>query len=118
MIVDSVRHIKLFVFRPAIVSLGKPDLFFTQWFAVGAAGILFVRGAIADVAVHDDQRRAIVRALKVAERAGQHIEVICVTHPRHVPAIADKARGHVFSKSQRSVAFDRDVVVVVNPAEI
>ena len=118
MIVDSIRHIELFVFRPAVVSLGKPDLFFAQRFAVGATGVLLVRSAIADVAIHDDQRRAIVRTLKVVERAGQHIEVICVTHPRHVPAIADKARGHVFAKGQRSVAFDRDVVVVVNPAEI
>ena len=85
---------------------------------MGATGVLLVRSAIADVAIHDDQRRAIVRTLKVVERAGQHIEVICVTHPRHIPAIADKARGHVFAKGQRSVAFDRDVVVVVNPAEI
>ena len=36
------------------------DFFFAQRFAVGGAGVLLVRRAVADVAVDDDQRRPVV----------------------------------------------------------
>ena len=83
-----------------------------------AASILLMRRAVSDVAVHDDQRGAILGVLKSAERTGQHVEIVCVANPRHIPAVSDKTRGHVFRKGQGSVAFDRDAVVVVDPAEI
>ena len=82
------------------------------------AGVLFVRCAVSDVAVHDDQRGAILAVLKRPERTGQHIQIVCIADTRHVPAVADETRGHVLGEGQVSVAFDRDVVVVVNPAKI
>ena len=85
---------------------------------MGSAGILFVRRSVSDVAVNDDQCRAVLRALKISERAGQHLKIVCVADSRHVPAVGHKTRGHVLSKRQGSVALDRDVVVVVNPTEI
>ena len=117
-VVHSVRHVKLFVFRPTVIPFGEPDFVLAQGFAVGGAGVLLVRCAVTDVAVHDDQRRAILGVLEMLERAPQHIEVVCVADSRHVPAIAEESCGHVFGKSKGSVAFDRDVVVVVYPAEI
>src|SRR5262245_33773237 len=98
MIVDSLRHVELLVFRPAIVSFGKPDLFFAEGFAVGAARVLLVRRAISDMAVHDNQRRAILRALKVPESTGQHVEIVCITHSRDVPAVTDKTSSHIFGE--------------------
>ena len=85
---------------------------------MGGAGVLLVRRAVTDMAVHDDQRGAILRVLKMLERTPQHLEVICVADSRYVPAITEESCGHVFGKSKGSVALDRDVVVVVNPAEI
>src|SRR6202040_2180327 len=63
-IVDAVRYVELLVFWPAVVALGEPDLVFTQRFAVGPAGVLFVGGAVSDVAVHDDQRGAVFGVLE------------------------------------------------------
>ena len=53
----AVRHEKFGVLRPAVVFLGEPHLVFAQRLAVSGAGILLVRCAIADVAVHHDQGR-------------------------------------------------------------
>ena len=117
-LVHAVRHQEFRVLRPAVVALGQPDLFFAQRLAVRRAGVLLVRRAIRDVAVHDDQRRPVVGCLKRAERPRQHLQIVGVAHPQHIPAIAQKPRGHVFTERQRRVAFNGDVVVVVNPAEI
>src|SRR5262249_39335231 len=65
MIVDSIRHVELIVLWPAVVSFGQPDLLFAQRFAVSAARILLVRRAITNMAVDDNQRRPILRGLKV-----------------------------------------------------
>ena len=69
-IVDAVRHVEFLVFGPAVVPFGETNLLFTQRLAVRAAGILLVRRAVADVAVHDDQRGPIVGVLKGSECAG------------------------------------------------
>ena len=61
MFAHAVRHEELRVFRPAIAALGQPDLFFAERLAVGGAGVVLVRRAVADVAVDDDQRRRVVR---------------------------------------------------------
>ena len=82
------------------------------------AGVLFMGCTIPDVAVNDNQRRAILRILESAQRPSQHLQVIGISDPRHIPAIADKTRGHVFRESQSSVSFNGDAVIVVNPAEI
>ena len=67
MIVHAVRHVKLLVFRPAVIPFRETDLVFAQGFAVGPAGILFVGRAVSDVTVNDDQRGAIVGAQKSIE---------------------------------------------------
>ena len=117
-IVDPIRHVEFLVFGPAVVPFGETNLILAQRLAVGAAGILLVRRAIADVAVDDDQRRPVVGALKGSERAGKHLEIVRIAHPGHVPPVADEAGGHIFRESQSRIAFDGDVIVVVNPAEI
>src|SRR5262249_29691494 len=39
-------------------------------------------------------------------------------HSRHVPAIASETRCDVIAIGQRSVAFDGDVVVIIDPTEV
>ena len=46
------------------------------------------------------------------------VEVVGVGDPGDVPAVGDEAGGDVFGERQRGVALDRDVVIVVNPAEV
>ncbi len=117
-VVDAVWHVEFLAFGPAVVPLGKTNLLFTQRLTVRTAGILLVRRAVADMAVDDDQRRPIFGALKCSERASKHLEIVRIAHSSYVPPVADEARGHIFRKGQSSIAFDGDVVVVVNPAEI
>ena len=82
------------------------------------AGILFVRRAVSDVTIDNNQGGPILAVLKGSERTAEHFEVIRIADTRHIPAVRDKPRSHVLGEGQRSVAFDRDVVVVVNPAKI
>ena len=56
-VVNPIRYVEFGVFRPAVVPLGQSDFFLAKRLAVGSAGVLFVRGTVGDMAVHDDQRR-------------------------------------------------------------
>ena len=53
-----------------------------------------------------------------AKSASEHFLIVGVADARDVPAVADEARGDILAECQRGVAFDGDVVVVVDPAEI
>src|SRR5215469_15182289 len=55
-LVNSIGHKKLRVFRPAIKLLYQLDFRFAERLAVRFVGILLVRGSIANVAVHHNQR--------------------------------------------------------------
>src|SRR5208282_4397239 len=46
------------------------------------------------------------------------VNIIRVTHPQDIPAIAEKPGGDVFGEGDAGCPFDGDVVVVVNPAEV
>ena len=80
--------------------------------------VLLVRRAVADVAVHDDEGGPPAAALGRLEGAVEHGEVVRVPDARDVPAVGDEAGGHVFAEGELGVALDRDVVVVVDPAEV
>jgi hypothetical protein len=118
MIVNALGHVELLIFWPTIVSLRESDLLLAQGFTVCPAGILLVRRTVPDMAVHDDQRRTVFAILKGSECAGKHLEIVCVANPRDIPSVSDEARGHVLGEGQGSVAFNRDVVVVIDPAQI
>ncbi len=70
------------------------------------------------MAVHDDQRRPIGRRLERPERPLQHLQIVRVADPSHVPTVPDEARRHVLAERQCGRPFDRDPVVVVDPAEV
>ena len=53
-----------------------------------------------------------------ASASSMRLDVVGVADPQHVPAVADEARGHVLGEGDARVAFDGDVVVVVDPAEV
>src|SRR5262249_4298037 len=68
MIIDTVGYIELQIFRPAVVPFRQPDLLFAQGLAMRTAGILLVRCAVSDMAIHNDQRGPILRILECPER--------------------------------------------------
>ena len=77
-----------------------------------------MRRAEADHAADLNQRGPVGRLLEAVDRAAQAVQVVDVVQLDHVPAVAGEPRGHVFAERQRRVALDRDVVVVVDPAEV
>ena len=117
-LVDSVGHEELRVLGPAVIALGQPDFLLAQGLAVGGAGVLLVGRAPADVAVDDDQGRPIALLEEDAEGAVEQVEVVGVADPGDVPAVAQEPGGDVLAERQRGVPLDRDVVVVVDPAEV
>jgi len=117
-LVHTIRHQKFRVLWPAIGAFREPDLLLTQGFAVRARGILLMRRTIADMALDDDQARPIVNALGDRDRVGDPLTIVGVADPLHVPAIVEKTPGDVLAEGECGVPLDRDVVAVVDPAEI
>ena len=106
------------VFGPAVSALGEAHFLFSQRLAVRSAGVLFVRRTVGDMAVDDDEGGPVAGALEHVQRAFQHLQIVGIADARDIPAIADEAGGHVLAERQRGMAFDGDLVVVVNPAKI
>ena len=115
-LIDTVGDMELRVLRPAVIALGQPDFLLAERFPVSRRGVLFIGRPIGNVAIHDDQSRTVRCFLEGAESPLQHLQVIGIADPGHVPAIGDEPRGNILRERQRGVAFDRDVVVVVDPA--
>ena len=117
-LVDAVGDEELGVLRPAVIPLCELDLFLAERLAVGGVGVLLVGRTPGDVAVDDDQRRPIIRLLEDLQGPVQHRRVVGVAHAGDVPAVADEPGGDVLAEGQLGVAFDGDLVVVVDPAEV
>ena len=64
----AIRHEKLGIFRPTIAALGQTNLFNSERFAVGGAGIVLVWSAVADMTLDDDQSGYVFRALEFLDR--------------------------------------------------
>jgi hypothetical protein len=115
---DAVGDQEVRVLRPAVGPLGQPHLFLAQRLAVRGGGVGLVRRAIADDAPDADQRRPIRSRLEPLDRAGHRRAVVGVFDAERTPAVALEAFGHVLGERDVGVAFDRDGVVVVDPAEV
>ena len=85
---------------------------------MGGGGVDLVRRAIADVAVQNDQRRPSFGLPEDRKGIFDPLPIIGVANPQHIPPIGEKARRHVFGEGDFGFAFDGDVVVVVDPAQI
>jgi hypothetical protein len=65
-----------------------------------------------------DQRGALPPGAGERESVREQLEVVRVADPGHVATMGKQAGGNVLGEGKRSVALDRDVVVVVDPAEV
>ena len=100
MLAHAVRHQKFGVLGPAVAALGEAYLLLAERLAVGGAGVVLMRGAIADVTLDDDQGRHIVGAPKGLDRLRQPLSIIGVADALHVPAIGEETRRDIVAESQ------------------
>src|SRR5271170_4883496 len=70
------------------------------------------------MAVENYESRAAFGASENFKRVLNEVNIVCVTHPQDIPAIAEKPGGDVFGEGDVCIPFDGDVVVVVDPAEV
>ena len=115
---DPVGHEEVLVLGPVVEALGGRDLVDAQGLAVGGVGALLVRGAVADHAVDDDQRRPVGLGLERLDRGAQGVEVVGVGDVLHRPAETGEAGRHVLAEREAGAALDGDPVVVVEPAQV
>src|SRR5262249_37075544 len=118
MTVDPVGHEELRVLRPAVAALRYTNLFVAQGLAVRLRSVLLVRRPITDMTVQNDKSRTAFRVPGDFERALDSVNVIGIAYAQHIPAIGEESRGYVLREGNVGIAFDGDVVVVVNPAEV
>jgi hypothetical protein len=114
---NFIGHTELLV-RPAIDCLGQRDLVFTQWRAVRTMRVRLVRRTERDRASDDDQRRLVGRVVELLDRRTQRLDVVGITNLHDVPTEPFKPLADVFRKCEFGIALDRDVIIVVQPAEV
>jgi hypothetical protein len=88
---DSVGHQELGILRPVVGALDELDLVFTQRLAMGCRHIDFVRRAIADVAVENDQRRPVFRLAEDRERFLDALQIVGIADAQHIPMARKRA---------------------------
>src|SRR5262249_42590248 len=113
-----IRNQELRVLGPAVSALCKTHLVVSERLAVGRRGIVLMRRAVADVAVKDNKGRPPFGGSESVDRVLDQVEVVRIADAQHIPSVPQETRRDVFGKRELCLAFDRDVVVVVNPAQI
>ena len=114
---DPVGDEEVGVLGPAVEALRLLDALGAERLAVRLRRVLD-RRAVADVAVDEDQRRALVLGLEDREGPLHLLEVVGVGDRRHVPAVGGEPRRDVLGEREVGVALDRHPVRVVDPAEV
>src|SRR5262249_14258197 len=107
---NPVWNKKLGVFGPAVVFLDELHFGFAERFAVGFGSVLLVGRAVTDVAVDDDKRGAVGRALKRGESEIQKIEVVGVGHAKDIPLIPLETRHDLFAEGPGGGTVEGDVI--------
>ena len=118
MLVHAVGHEELRIFGPSIVAFAEADLLIAERLAMSRGGVLFVRRAVADVAVQDDERGPAFLFAEYLEGVLDAVDVIRVADPQDVPPITDEAGFDILREGDFRAPLDGDVVVVVDPAEV
>ena len=118
MLPHAVRYHEEFVGIEAEELLGAPDLVRPERLAVRGGRVVLAGRAVADMAVHVDQRRLIVGRKEGVVGRRELAEIIGIRDMDHVPAIRLEAFRHVLGEGDAGVAVDGHVVVVEDPAKI
>ena len=106
------------VLRPAVEALGAADLLDPKGSPCAEWLTLLGGRAVADDALYDDHGRPFLLGLERLQRAGQRVEVVGVVDPLNRPAVALESGCNVLGEGEIGAAFDGDLVVVVDPAQV
>src|ERR1700741_2291573 len=68
--------------------------------------------------VQNNEGGAALGLSKALESLFDPVDVIRITDAQHVPTVGEEPTCNVFGERDARVAFDRDVIVVVNPPQI
>src|SRR5262249_10762368 len=109
---------KLRALRPPVSAFDKANLVLAQRLAVRRGSVLLVRRAVADMAVQNDEGWAPLGLVKDVQGLRDPVDVVGLADAQNVPSITQEAGGNVLGKGYARVAFDSDVVVVIDPAEV
>src|SRR4030095_8278834 len=71
-----------------------------------------------DVGIQNNERGTPLRLPESVESVFDATQVVGVADPQHVPTIRQESCHDVFRERDARAALDRDVVVVVDPAEV
>src|SRR5215469_1990535 len=85
---------------------------------MSGSSVLFVWRTVADVAVQHNECRTALRFPKDIERVFDATEVVCIANAQDVPAVPEESCLHVLRECEARAALDRDVIILVDPAEI
>src|SRR5262249_1862496 len=80
--------------------------------------VLLVRRSVPNVGVQNNERGTPLRLPESVKSVFDAIQVVSVADPQHVPTIRQESRHDVFRERDARAPLDRDVVVVVDPAEV
>ena len=114
---DAVGDEEFGVLGPAVEALRLAGGLLAERLAVDRGGVL-LRRAVADVAVQHDQGGLIVVLAEALEGALEQPEVVRVADSQNLPSVAHEPGGDVVVVGDLGRAVDRDVVVVVEPAQV
>src|ERR1700688_1002377 len=99
MLVNTVRHHEFGVLGPSVAALGEADFLLAERLAMGIAGIVFVRSAVANMAIDDNEGGHTIGAPENFDCLGQPLCIVSVANPLFIPAIGKKARRDIVAKS-------------------
>src|SRR5262245_56724460 len=117
-LVHAIRNEELRVLRPPVGALDEADFIIAEWFAMSGRRVLFVRRTVSDVAVEHNECGSALRLPENLQRMLDAADIVRVADSQYVPSIGEEAGSDILCKRDARVSFDRDVVVVPNPAEI
>src|SRR5208282_4151999 len=100
MLAHAIRHEEFGVFGPAVTALGEADLLLAEGFAMRGAGVVLVRGAVADMAVDDYQGRHILGAPEILDCQRQLFRIIRIAHLPYVPTVSKEARADIVAEGE------------------
>src|SRR6185295_384303 len=118
MLIHRGRNDKLGVSGPTVRLLHKFYLFFAQRLAVRRARVLAMRRTIADVTIDNCDGRSARSPHGVPKGVLDSIEIVGITDTNHVPSVGKEPPSNILGERDIRLAFDGDVVVVVNPAQV
>src|SRR5262249_1560491 len=70
------------------------------------------------MAIENDERGTFLRFAKDFESLLDALEVVCVTDTQDVPTVSQKSRLDILGESDARLTLDRNVIVIVDPAEV